>query len=482
MKHLKKFAVILMMLLLITTNFTASVYADDGQTADDTSTTAEFVEKEEGDNELPADKQEGETVLPAETTDPQEDEVVPEEPVAEEKEVETPATPLTNGYPVEVVFVEFGARDGIGQLPDSIHALAPKDLTWDGQNIPDIKLESESVDGFNFDGWNPWRVPGTDTLRMYGFWVNSKPVLKAPMLRAGSVVFSTGSPWSYGNSFGYIGTREYLIGGMDAYCVEPSKHVPAIGEGYSAAGSDGGRAAEIIAYGVSHGKSHGVIQAALDNEFHGPGSAWCDGETPDPSSWTMDGYGYSVSLWSPDTDGGAQTFATSPDYWPLGGFVKVCKRSAEINGVNYASSFPNNYSLAGAVYGVYSNSACTSLEATVTTGGSGESNQTGALDPGTYYVKEISPSPGFLIDPNVYQVSVTAGNTSSITSTEKPINDPMAVQLFKKDRRESKWVNHLDEAQFTVKYYDAKTNDPTSGTPKLTFVYKCDYNVTQHIL
>ena len=46
MKHLKKFAVILMMLLLITTNFTASVYADDGQTADDTSTTAEFVEKD----------------------------------------------------------------------------------------------------------------------------------------------------------------------------------------------------------------------------------------------------------------------------------------------------------------------------------------------------------------------------------------------------------------------------------------------------
>ena len=190
MKHLKKIAVILMMLLLITTNFTASVYADDGQTADDTSTTAEFVEKEEGDNELPATEQEGETVLPAETTDPQEDEVVPEEPVAEEKEVETPATLLTNGYPVEVVFVEFGARDGIGQLPDSIHALAPKDLTWDGQNIPDIKLESESVDGFNFDGWNPWLIPGTDTLRMYGFWVNgnASKKLKAPMLHVSASV------------------------------------------------------------------------------------------------------------------------------------------------------------------------------------------------------------------------------------------------------------------------------------------------------
>ena len=372
MKHLKKIAVILMMLLLITTNFTASVYADDGQTADDTSTTAEFVEKEEGDNELPADKQEGETALLAETTDPQEDEVVPEEPVAEEKEAETPAAPLTNGYPVEVVFVEFGARDGIGQLPDSIHALAPKDLTWDGQNIPDIKLESESVDGFNFDGWNPWLVPGTDTLRMYGFWKNSKPLFKAPILRAGGVVFSTGSPWGYGNSFGYIGTREYQIGGDTAYCVEPSKHVPALGEGYSAGGSGSDRQIEVAAYGEMNGMKHGLIQAAIDNlpsseGGHGAGSAWCDGETPDPSTWRMDGYGYSASFWVPDTDAGAQTFMTGVTWWPLGGFVKVYKRSAEINGVNYASSFPNNYSLAGAVYGVYSDSACTNLEDKVTT-------------------------------------------------------------------------------------------------------------------
>ena len=52
----------------------------------------------------------------------------------------------------------------------------------------------------------------------------------------------------------------------------------------------------------------------------------------------------------------------------------------------------------------------------------------------------------------------------------------MGVKLYKQDRRESKWVDHLDEAQFTVKYFDAKTNDPTSGTPKLTFVYKVEYN------
>ena len=480
MKHLKKIAVILMMLLLITTNFTASVYADDDQTADDTSTDVVEIVEKEGDNELPADQQEGDTVLPTETTEgSQSDEVIPE--TKEEEPAEETVTPLANGYPVEVVFVEFGARDGIGQLPDSVYDLIPEGITWDGTNIPKIELKAESADGFNFDGWNPWRVPGTDTLRMYGFWVNSKPVLKAPMLRAGGVVFSTGSPWGYGNSFGYIGTREYQIGGDTAYCVEPSKHVPALGEGYSAGGSGTDRQIEVAAYGEMNGMKHGLIQAAIDNlpsseGGHGAGSAWCDGETPDPSTWRMDGYGYSASFWVPDTDAGAQTFMTGVTWWPLGGFVKVYKRSAEINGVNYASSFPNNYSLAGAVYGVYSDSACTNLEDKVTTGSSGESGKTGALDPGTYYVKEISPSPGFKIDPNVYPVSVTAGNTSSITSTEEPINDPMMVHLFKQDRRESKWVDHLDEAQFTIKYYDAKTNDPSSLSPKLTFVYKVQYN------
>ena len=473
-----------MMLLLITTNFTASVYADDDQTADDTSIdVVEIVEKEEGDNELPADKREGETVLPAETTEETQSDKVNAETTAEELEAEKNEEPVTEGFPAEVVFVEFGARDGIGQLPDSIHALAPKDLTWDGQSIPDIKLESESVDGYTFDGWNPWLVPGTNTLRMYGFWVNgnASKKLKAPMLRASGVAFSTGSPWDYHNSFGYIGTREFQIGGMDAYCVEPNKHVPALGEGYSAGGSGTDRQIEVAAYGLANGKSHGLIQAAIDNlpsseGGHGAGSAWCDGQTPDPSTWRMDGYGYSADFWTPDSDGGAQTFMTTVTWWPLGGYVKVYKRSAEINGVNYASSFPNNYSLAGAVYGVYSDAGCTNLEDKLTTGSSGESGKTGALDPGTYYVKEISPSPGFLIDTKVYPVSVTAGSTSSITSTEVPINDPMGVKMFKQDRRESKWVDHLDEAQFTVKYYDSKTNDPTSGTPKLTFVYKCEYN------
>ena len=108
MKHLKKFAVILMMLLLITTNFTASVYADDDQTADDTSTDVVEIVEKEGDNELPADQQEGDTVLPTETTEgSQSDEVIPE--TKEEENTEETVTPLANGYPVEVVFVEFGA-------------------------------------------------------------------------------------------------------------------------------------------------------------------------------------------------------------------------------------------------------------------------------------------------------------------------------------------------------------------------------------
>ena len=131
--------------------------------------------------------------------------------------------------------------------------------------------------------------------------------------------------------------------------------------------------------------------------------------------------------------------------------------------------------MAGAVYGIYSDPGCNNLEDRVTTGSSGESGKSNALDPGTYYVKEISPSPGFTLDSNVYSVSVTAGNTSSITSTETPIYDPFNIILYKLDRRDSQYVLHLDEAEFTVRYYDAQTNNPT-GNPKYSWVFKPEFN------
>lgn len=63
-----------------------------------------------------------------------------------------------------------------------------------------------------------------------------------------------------------------------------------------------------------------------------------------------------------------------------------------------------NYSLEGAVYGIYNNYECTAEVGRVTTDYTGHARKEG-LTPGTYYVKEIFASPGYLLDPQVYTIN-----------------------------------------------------------------------------
>lgn len=81
-------------------------------------------------------------------------------------------------------------------------------------------------------------------------------------------------------------------------------------------------------------------------------------------------------------------------------------------------------SLAGAVYYVYTDSACTirakdtsGNNVTLTTTTSGATN-TVEIKKGTYYAKEITASPGFNLDTNVLSATVTKGGTATFSSTE----------------------------------------------------------------
>lgn len=78
-----------------------------------------------------------------------------------------------------------------------------------------------------------------------------------------------------------------------------------------------------------------------------------------------------------------------------------------------------NYSLANAVYGVYSNSACTTSVGTLTTNSSGTSN-TLSLNAGTYYVKEKSAPAGYILNSTVYTLTVTSGKTTVIKASDSP--------------------------------------------------------------
>ena len=91
------------------------------------------------------------------------------------------------------------------------------------------------------------------------------------------------------------------------------------------------------------------------------------------------------------------------------------------------------YSLANAKYGVYSNAACTSQVSTFTTNANGTSNSIN-LEPGTYYVKEISAPEGYYIDNTVKTVSLSSGENKVVSFTDKPMDDPAAIVIQKKDK------------------------------------------------
>lgn len=63
-----------------------------------------------------------------------------------------------------------------------------------------------------------------------------------------------------------------------------------------------------------------------------------------------------------------------------------------------------NYSLKGAVYGVYKDRACKQEVGRITTDAKGYGKLTN-INIGTYYVKEIKASPGYNLDPNVYTIN-----------------------------------------------------------------------------
>ena len=93
------------------------------------------------------------------------------------------------------------------------------------------------------------------------------------------------------------------------------------------------------------------------------------------------------------------------------------------------------YDLSGAVYGIYSDQGCSAQVSTMTTDGSGAA-QSGELDAGTYYVKEITPSEGFDLDQTTYTVVVTGGQNTVVnggTVSEPPLNDPTGLLVQKVD-------------------------------------------------
>lgn len=135
--------------------------------------------------------------------------------------------------------------------------------------------------------------------------------------------------------------------------------------------------------------------------------------------------------------------------------------------------------MSGAVYGVYRDAATTDKVGEITT----DANGRGVLDHITVnvgdglYVKELKAPKGFALDPQVYGVSSTstAPDGWDVYSTDKPLNDPLRIELNKVSE-DGDVINNpasLEGAEFTIKFYAGQyTFDTLPSTPTRQWVIK----------
>jgi hypothetical protein len=162
--------------------------------------------------------------------------------------------------------------------------------------------------------------------------------------------------------------------------------------------------------------------------------------------------------------------------------------TAAITDVAYAVA-NSQYSLSGAEYQLYTDSACTTKakaadgsNAILITDENGDSNVL-EMTPGTYYAREIKPGRGYRLDTaedgsaKVYTLEVTDSNTeddpASFTSGEPPAYGVPELMVFKADLSRSYEYTKLIGAKFTVRYYDVATKEEIAGAePKDEWVFE----------
>lgn len=161
-------------------------------------------------------------------------------------------------------------------------------------------------------------------------------------------------------------------------------------------------------------------------------------------------------------------------YWKpsIQGDITLSKSSTD----TVLSSDNSSYSLAGAVYGIFSDSGCAHEVGRITTDASGRA-RSGKLDAGAYWVRELAPSPGFALDETVHRLEVSSGTTTNLGVDEEPQRHPIALLLTKVDadlhEPAPQGEASLAGARFLVRLYGNADGDVT-GTPLRTWLFETD--------
>ena len=142
-------------------------------------------------------------------------------------------------------------------------------------------------------------------------------------------------------------------------------------------------------------------------------------------------------------------------------YVMVVKK-ASATAIDFLQ-FQNNYTLKGAEYTMYADSACTKVakdiygkDVVFRTDVLGQTSPV-RVDIGNYWVKETKASKGFRLDKTVYNFTLTEEHEEQpyvVTSTEEPAYKGPEFNIFKYDPTGAKGWKRLINAEFTISYYD----------------------------
>ena len=142
-------------------------------------------------------------------------------------------------------------------------------------------------------------------------------------------------------------------------------------------------------------------------------------------TWTTQDWQKFASYGTPTTEAVKAYFYVNSEQ---PGYIKLTKKAADTGGI-----------LSGAVYGIYSDQACTKQVATITTGANGVATS-GALGPTTYYVKEIKAPAGYQVSSLVHVAGVGSGMTVSISASDDPARK--SIILTKRIKAEDIYFDH----------------------------------------
>ncbi|MCD7888196.1 MAG: Cna protein B-type domain protein, partial [Clostridiales bacterium] len=107
--------------------------------------------------------------------------------------------------------------------------------------------------------------------------------------------------------------------------------------------------------------------------------------------------------------------------WLKLAYIRVVKSDAD-----------SGNALSGAVFGVYSDAACTQLIDTMTaTGSDGVSELQIVMTQDTVYLKELTTPTGYLLNTTVYPVKLEVGSTTTVSVTNERVN--AHITLYKRD-------------------------------------------------